>query len=369
MQDMIKRKVIIHIFSDDLLFAENYIKSLEKYTSNDFYHLYFFTCKGGNLTSNILKNNRIFILNKKSKSIHDYINLIRAFWVGEKIFFHGISTENIFNPILLLIPFLKNQTYWVIWGYDLHFQNKEKESHFLYKAFYTLWSFYIQNISNIVALIKDDYEHAKQKYHTKAVYHYAFYPNVVDFKMLDKRSSSCDDSSLHTILLGHAASPTNNHLEVLDWFKTFHTKKPFKVFCPLSYGSREYAEKVCEHGKAVLGDKFIPLLELMSPEDYADFLNTVDVAIMNHKRQEGLGNIIALLYLGKKVYVRSDTVTHSFLCRMGVDVFDTINLLINNQEDIFYFVSNTGISNNQIISREFSHNRSIDLWKKIFSID
>lgn len=47
----------------------------------------------------------------------------------------------------------------------------------------------------------------------------------------------------------------------------------------------------------------------MSPNEYAKLLNSVRVAVFNHNRQQGTGNIEILSYLGKKLYIRSDTTT------------------------------------------------------------
>ena len=38
---------------------------------------------------------------------------------------------------------------------------------------------------------------------------------------------------------------------------------------------------------------------------YLEFLGKIDIAIFNHRRQQGFGNAITLLGLGKKVYLNS----------------------------------------------------------------
>lgn len=43
-----------------------------------------------------------------------------------------------------------------------------------------------------------------------------------------------------------------------------------------------------------------PIVDFMDFNEYINFLSTIDIAIFNHKRQQGMGNIITLLGMGKK---------------------------------------------------------------------
>ena len=89
-----------------------------------------------------------------------------------------------------------------------------------------------------------------------------------------------------------------------------------QVVCPLAYGgTAEYRQIVISKGISTFGNKFIPWLEMKGKQEYAEQLAGVDIAIMSHHRQQGLGNILALLYLGKKVFIRSNITTYSFLMR------------------------------------------------------
>ena len=65
----------------------------------------------------------------------------------------------------------------------------------------------------------------------------------------------------------------------------------------------------------------------LNREQYASFVASVDILIMNHQRQQGLGNIFSYLYLGKKVYIRSDNSSFQFFEEHGIKVYDTRALL------------------------------------------
>ncbi len=95
------------------------------------------------------------------------------------------------------------------------------------------------------------------------------------------------------------------------------------IYCPLSYGIfLEYRDKVIKMGKDLFGEKFVPMTEFMKLDEYLFFINTIDLAIFNHKRQEAMGVILHLLYYGKVVYMnKNSTSFKSFKCR-GFKVFD-----------------------------------------------
>jgi hypothetical protein len=137
------------------------------------------------------------------------------------------------------------------------------------------------------------------------------------------------------IQVGNSANPTNNTLEVLS-FLARHKTGPVRIYCPLSYGDQLYAKKVIAYGRRVLAERFFPLSTFLKREEYADFISTIDVLIMNHHRQQGLGNILSYLYLGKKVYIRRSNTSFSFFGEHGIKVFDTCALLEqDNLEQLF----------------------------------
>jgi len=82
-------------------------------------------------------------------------------------------------------------------------------------------------------------------------------------------------------------------------------------------------------------------------DQYLNFLNIVDIAIFNHKRQQAMGNIITLLGIGKTVYVRKE-VSHSsllvgiglnikFISRFSLESLPAIELLDNAEAVRSYF--------------------------------
>jgi dTDP-N-acetylfucosamine:lipid II N-acetylfucosaminyltransferase len=100
----------------------------------------------------------------------------------------------------------------------------------------------------------------------------------------------------------------------------------------------------------------------MSFSDYNDFLRKVDIAIFNHQRQQGMGNTIALLSLGKKVYIRSDATPWEYFNDMGMAIYDSTGLV--KLEPIDTRISE---QNMLVCRKQFTQEALLDGWKKVFN--
>lgn len=122
------------------------------------------------------------------------------------------------------------------------------------------------------------------------------------------------------LLLGNSAAPTNNNLDFLRAMSGLDLAGR-KVIAPLSYGDAAYREAVIEEGKQVFGDAFIPLVSFMPLQEYVATLQSCGFAVMNHVRQQALGNIIILLYLGVKVFLRKESPVYQHFYKQGMVLF------------------------------------------------
>jgi hypothetical protein len=119
------------------------------------------------------------------------------------------------------------------------------------------------------------------------------------------------------LLIGNSASLTGNHIEALELLHQAGVKGR-EIVVPLSYGNKQYARKVKELGATYFGDNFEPLTEFMAIEDYVATIKKCGYVIMNHVRQQGVGNIVIMLYLGARVFVREENPVYFFFKDMGV---------------------------------------------------
>lgn len=145
----------------------------------------------------------------------------------------------------------------------------------------------------------------------------------VNAKMFDKLPSTGNTQLGPNILIGNSANPTNNHVEAIDLLADIDLADR-AVIVPLSYGYNNslYIKSVCSYGKERLGSRFKPLTEFLSYQDYADLLESCSFVLMNHKRQQALGNIQMQIARGASVFLRRESPVFDWYQNMGVSVFD-----------------------------------------------
>jgi dTDP-N-acetylfucosamine:lipid II N-acetylfucosaminyltransferase len=248
--------------------------------------------------------------------LKNFSSLSRAMHRAEKIILHGLFNHHMFY-ILALQPWLLKKCCWVIWGGDLYFHEAEPKS-LGWKKVEVFRSFVIKRLGHFLTYVPGDYELAKQWYGAKGQYHECLmYPSNV----YNGHAVKTTQHSTINIQIGNSADPSNNHLEVLERLMPYRDQD-IAIYVPLSYGNKDHAAAVIKAGTEMFGKKFIPLTEFMPFDQYLEFLGNIDIAIFNHKRQQAMGNAIALLGLGKKVYMRNDVTSRSMFAEIGVKIFD-----------------------------------------------
>lgn len=130
--------------------------------------------------------------------------------------------------------------------------------------------------------------------------------------------SSVDLMNKNNILLGNSADPSNNHLEIIEKLSQIDLGKR-KIITPLSYsGNEHYKQKVIQFGYEKLGDNFYPLLDFMSLEKYNELIFSCGYVIFNHIRQQAIGNLIVMGYLGAKIFLNEKSITSDFLKNQSI---------------------------------------------------
>ncbi len=122
------------------------------------------------------------------------------------------------------------------------------------------------------------------------------------------------------ILIGNSSTPACNHVEILRRVSRLNLSDR-KVVVPLSYGDSTYRAQVIKRGRALLGSAFVPLEDYMSINDYASILKTCGTVLMNHHRQQAMGNIVASIAMGARVFLNESNPVFNFFQSLGVKVF------------------------------------------------
>jgi dTDP-N-acetylfucosamine:lipid II N-acetylfucosaminyltransferase len=280
-----------------------------------------------------------------------FITLLDYMKKADKIILHGLWRTEV-DILLYFNQALLKKCYWVMWGGDFYFP----------KQYSLIKKHIIRNMGHAITSTVGDFEIAKQYYGTQAKHYKCFSYVSNAFKdysyLLENKRNICSNK---VILIGNSADPTNNHLDILDKISILKNDN-IEVICPLSYGNSEYAKKVIHAGRTIFGENFKPLINFIPLLEYAKILVKVDMAIFAHKRQQGLGNLITLLGLGKKVYLRDDITTWVTFKEMEIKIYSFNGGRIN-----FDFPEKYKSENVDKIKENYSYEKLIFDWEKIFN--
>ncbi|WP_099064131.1 TDP-N-acetylfucosamine:lipid II N-acetylfucosaminyltransferase [Serratia sp. BW106] len=201
------------------------------------------------------------------------------------------------------------------------------------------------------------------------------FPEQVDWnygaaeKDLSCYVSDMDDGHLigGNVLVGNSATSTNNHLEIFNFLKNVNLQGR-KFIVPLNYGDMEYGVRIQKVARDKLGVKADILADFMPIEEYMEKISSCGFVIMNHVRQQGVGNIISMIYMGAKIFLREENPTFNFLKNKGVVIFSVQELERNYQLLSATLTNHDVISNREIIERIWSNAALLEKTKKLISI-
>ncbi|MFA7083370.1 MAG: TDP-N-acetylfucosamine:lipid II N-acetylfucosaminyltransferase [Arcobacteraceae bacterium] len=285
--------------------------------------------------------------------------LLRYMKMARKIILHGLWRDKV-NELLHDNPELLKKCYWVVWGGDLYTYILGERTEAWHKR-ELFRSTVIRNVKCITTTVPGDFELTKQWYSTEADFvHNLMYPSHL---YRDSNSFKCQELKNDDIYIqiGNSADPTNNHLEIIKLISKVNLKN-YKIFCPLSYGNSQYRDLIIKKGREAFGDKFIPLVDFMSFDDYNNYMACIDIAIFNHNRQQAMGNIIGLLSLGKKVVIKSTITPYAFFKDLDIKVYTL------DSHDLFKTIPIDVKKKNISLTRNYFNKKKLYAdWKKIFN--
>jgi hypothetical protein len=259
---------------------------------------------------------------------------------------------------------------WILWGGDFYFlpqfrkqiydsfalKNSSKRKEFFFdsvRGFFNIPS--MKDVTKIYSSNMIDYcaTYISQDYH---LFKQAFSQNQIkylDFTYQAQNQPLLSVAKQKTaIIVGNSADSGGNHSTIIDLL--VNKRVSSKVVVPLSYGDKLYAQKIAEYGKACLGQQFSPLTVFLDKTEYSKILSEIGYAIYNNPYQQGAGNVIHLLNLGVKVFLRKENTLLTFFRSLGIVVFDIEDDLLQANslsENLPLLVAR---ENSAIINRFFS---------------
>lgn len=260
--------------------------------------------------------------NKAPELLLQYLN------EGDNVFVHFL------NPIkaavvLALQQKLRIRTYWIFYGGDLYTLLQDKNA-------FAMVDEQIQKVPPAKAIRKKAKElfylfryhktqnQAKEDF-IKSLDYFCFW-NPYDYELLTKHFNTSAQfrefryfaHNLHetqkipvekqprSVLINHSASVSGNHLTVLQKLAELNAHEYLqKLLVPLSYGAKHIKKQVLAYGKKHFEESFSPLTVFLPRDEYFKTINSVEVAIFGHTRQQGGGNLYQLLASGVKIFLRA----------------------------------------------------------------
>jgi dTDP-N-acetylfucosamine:lipid II N-acetylfucosaminyltransferase len=346
------------------------------------------------------KNNRCVTLCSEAKITHPKMEYIQQSILSFKKYINTLEKIDkiIIHPIdyisavfLLLIkkkfPFAK--VYWICWSYDIY--NLHLDNNTFYEA-YSL-DFKNKNISTLekLKIIGRYFFNSfripfKSKYYLFQAYkHVNFFGSFLEqdyfnmkeitnqnhikyipFSYLSIQDLIPDTEKIFkdgdAIIIGHAGSLESNQYEIIRKIASLITNK--KILLPLAYGNIEYINKIKDTTEKYNLKNLEIITEKIPMKEYYENLENASHAIFNLKVQQGLGNILGLLYMGKKVFLREDTSTYKEFKKLGLKIFST-NTNISEKEINTLLSQEDASINKSILFEKYNENCINNYWTEI----
>lgn len=268
----------------------------------------------------------------------------------DKIIFHGLFLESAVNK-LFHEPDLLEKAYWIIWGGDLYNAQRDEKNDFVRKNFK---KFGIETIP--------DMDFYRKQYNSDKEYIKVMYIYPLKKEMLDNSIRKPGN----TINIQVNNSADDSTLEMLDQLAKFKDKNII-VRTILSYGKLEFRDRIIRKGNEIFGEKFEYLDTLLNPEEYSSFIAQNDIFILNQNRQQGLGNTLANVYLGNKVFIRSEVSTSRHLNDEGIRIFDTGMIGDMDFAEFINFPEAIKVNNKKEVAKYYNEEYLKILWGKLFN--
>lgn len=166
---------------------------------------------------------------------------------------------------------------------------------------------------------------------------------------------------IKNILLGNSAAATNNHIEILEILSKFNLSER-KIITPLSYGGNsKYVARIKACGQQIFGNNFFSLDSMLNKYEYFDLISSCSICIMNHYRQNGMGNVIFMIWLGVKVFLSERNPAYSYFKSLNIVLYSVEKELNAYTDDTVFdrLPEDIRESNRKIIENLYSYDATL----------
>lgn len=183
-------------------------------------------------------------------------------------------------------------------------------------------------VTHLATWIRPDFLLFQSHFNSKVI-HFEFPFIRIDQYLFGEDQAILNHDARH-VLLGNSNSATSNMLDAIPIIAPY-IEKSQKVYVTLSYGKQPgHRKEVILAGKSKLNGRFIPVVDFLPGTEFIALLKGCIAGVFNHYRQQAMGTMIAMLYLGSRIYLSEKNPILTFLKDSGFYIFSLEQDFKNN---------------------------------------
>ena len=142
-------------------------------------------------------------------------------------------------------------------------------------------------------------------------------------------------------------------------------QKQHTIFIPVAHGELDYRREIKKLALHKFGDSVKFSEKGLDMQSYFKRISTVGFAIFNFTMQEGLGNILFLVWNGAKIFLKEDSSVYKQFKAWELNIFTIENDL--NENNLSNFLDPIAASKNRSILEDmFCETKVKEYWKPLF---
>lgn len=225
---------------------------------------------------------------------------------AEWIFLHPLSLKR--RQVIFIKSNIAKKIIWRTWGHDIRPIKLTKSNPILNLMNILIDHLYKRKVKQFKAIgVANDIDkvNVKNRFGKEIetlILSYGYRKNIYEQLVKIKLSTQKTTNTLK-IMVGHNGNIADRHIQVLEKLKKFKNED-ILITLPLSYGDSLYISKIKNYALKTFGEKKVEFIEEFIPfEDFAKYISTIDIAVIDNYFSNGLGNLSLLIFFETKIFL------------------------------------------------------------------
>lgn len=170
------------------------------------------------------------------------------------------------------------------------------------------------------------------------------------------------------IMIGHSGFDFLEHERYLNRLSKYKHDN-LHIYLILSYGAtKERIQKLSDLANSIFGEsKCTIITEMMSKDEYYEYLTKMDIAIFPFKHQSALGNTKRLAYMGVKLYLHPKGILYKGFKDSGVKTYNCLEIGKISFEKLCR--NDTPVDTNAPLFDTFNYKNNVEAWRKLLETE